>query len=304
MPDAVSDSGDISAANLSSTGGQVLQGYVQTYATGADANAAPSGEPELEGWGGSPLFQTGIDTTVLQGGIDYTDVLPNDVLQAGIEKSSLAGKTFQIPTGGSFNPTKLNAGVSSQPVVTTQVVKADIRNTVVQPLEPCRSAPYLKLVFLPVDTDVRFRRDLRREAAVPFPSPQQKTISEFVANFAGKVHTKDARYLLRWLQVLPVVVQPQDSGSVSYKSVDTYDISTSILLNDSGLVSLLDFSQLPLTQVTKAEDIQGGTTNPELQDYELYLDDVIYADLDQATGKLTSKDPVEAGLFLPEMTTI
>lgn len=287
MPDAVSDSGDVSSANLSDTGKMVLTGYVQTYETGANDSGLQDGVMDTSGWSGSPLFSIGIDKPVLQGGIDYSDYLPpgNQTFQIGISSGGLVGGIT------------VQASPPPAPVITTQIVKADIRNTVVQPIEPCRSIPYLKLVFIPVDTDVRFRRDLRREVSIPVPKPLNMTIADFTDLFAGHVHIKDPKYLLRWKQVLPVVVEPQDSGSVDYKSVDIYDLRTSILLDDDSLLEELDFSQLPLIQVTKAEDIQGGVLDPELDDYELYLDNVIFADVDQATGKLIAKDAVEAGIF-------
>lgn len=289
MPDAVSDSGDASAANFSSSGGTVLTGYVQTYGTGASDSGLQDGQLDTSGWSGTPLFSTGISQTTLQGGITYEDYLPEsqrNPLQGTISGGTLfGGVTFQAPPPP---PT---------PVITTQVVKADIRNTVVQPIEPCRSIPYLKLVFLPVDEDVRFRRDLRRETSIPVPRPQDMTVAEFVDIFTGHVHIKDPKYLLRWKQVLPVVIEPQDSESVDYKSVDIYDLRTAILLDDDSILEDLDISQLPLTQITKAEDQQGGTLDPELEDYELYLDTVIFADVDVATGKLIAKDPVEAGIF-------
>lgn len=283
MPDGVSDSGDVSAANFSDTGQTVLTGYVQTYSTGAGDEGVSAGTDGSAS--GSPLFSTGINKTVLSAGTTFEEE-PSDprVFQASASSGGITGQISASP------PTPA-------PVFTTQVVNAEIRNTVVQPIEPCRSIPYLKLVFLPVDTDVRFRRDLRREASVPVPKKLQMTVDEFKAIFDGHVHIKDTKYLLRWKQILPVVIEPQDSNSVDYKSVDIYDLRTSILLNDPLLVDRLNFSQLPLVQVTKAEDIQGGTLDPGIENFELYLDDVIFADVDQATGKLIAKDVVEAGIF-------
>lgn len=284
MPDAISDSGDVSSANLSSTGGTVLTGYASTFSDGVSDSGLSSGVLDSSGWAGSPLFQTGVDTTTLTGGIDATDFLPsNSPLQGQVSSGGLSGGVAASP--------------APAPVITTQIVKADIRNTVVQPIEPCRSIPYLKLVFLPVDTDVRFRRDLRREVSIPVPQPQAMTLAAFIAQFDGHVHIKDTKYLLRWKQILPVIIQPQDTGSVDYQSVDVYDLRTSILLDDDSLISALDFSQLPLTQVTQATDVIGGVLDPDLTDYELYLDNVVFADVDQSTGRLIAKDPVEAGLF-------
>lgn len=287
MPNGVSASGDVNSANLNSTGGPVLQGYVHT-------NAPPPPSPgygQLDtDWSGSPLLQTGIRQDVINGDTPFQAGAVFDGLIAGI--SGIFGGN-RSPLQGKVEIQQNNP----PPIITTQVVKADIRTNVVQPIEPCRSIPYLKLIFLPVDEDVRMNRELRRETSIPVPVPQAMTITDFKAIFAGHVHIKDTKYLLRWKQVLPVVVEPQDSGSVDYKSVDIYDLRTSILLDDDSILSALDFSQLPLIQVTAAQDIIGGTLDPELEDYELYLDDVIFADVEVSTGRLIAKNPVEVGLF-------
>jgi hypothetical protein len=289
MPDGISDSGDVLSAGVSTTGGPVLQGYVQTYATDAGNTGIPANIDGSETLGGTPLFNAGIDTTVLTGGISIDSFLPDPTGAIRTGASSFGGGGSPFQAGA--NKTVVNAQT------TTQVVKMDISNTVVQPLEPCRSVPYLKLVFLPVDPEVKFNRDLRRETSIPVPKQQQMTVAEYKAAFDGKVHIKDLKYLLRWKQILPVVIEPQDSNAVDYKSVDVYDLRTSILINDQQLLAYIDISELPLTQITVAQDLFGGTTNEEVQDYELYLDTILFADVDQSTGHLVGKDPVDAGIF-------
>ena len=276
MPDAISDSGDMSGASVvtNSDGSVLLTGRVEAVGTGIEDGGAGNNT-----WAGSPVFQAGAT---------FTDVFDDTPMLIG-------GVTFQSPARPVLQ------GQVSQPIIqaqtTKQAVKLEIHNTVVQPLEPCRSVPYLKLVFLPVDETVRFERDLRREVSIPVPKKQMMTVTEYKSKFDGKVHTKDPRYLLRWKQILPVLIEPQDGETVSYKSVDVYDLRSAVQLNDSITIQWLDISELPLIQVTKAEDIQGGTTEPGIQNYELYLDSVFFADIDQSTGNLVGKEPVEAGLF-------
>lgn len=279
MPDAELDLSGLpgaSQANTSQTGGQVLTGYVQSFE--GDAEQAPF-QASAE-FNGSPLFTTGIDTTVLQGGVSTTQtpLLQGEVGAGGI-------------TGG------VTASPSPAPIFTTQAVKVDIRNTVVQPLEPCASAPYLQLTFRPVNSMVKFDRTLQRQTSIPFPKPYVMTVTDFKALFTGKVHLADPKYLIRWKQVLPVTIQPQDSGSLPYTSIVLYDIRTALLTNDEGLFTTMDDSYLPLTQISKAEDVEGGILNPDFQDYELELDQIVFVDIETSTGRLIGKDPVDAGIF-------
>jgi hypothetical protein len=276
MPDAISDSGDMSGASVvtNSDGSVLLTGRVEAVGTGIEDGGTGNNT-----WAGTPVFQAGAT---------FTDVFDDSPRLIG-------GVIFQAPAS------PILQGQVSQPIIQTQTtkqaVKLEIHNTVVQPLEPCRSVPYLKLVFLPVDETVRFERDLRREVSIPVPKKQMMTVAEYKSKFDGKVHTKDPRYLLRWKQILPVMVEPQDGESASYKSVDVYDLRTAVQLSDSVVIQWLDISELPLIQVTKAEDIQGGTMDSGIQNHELYLDSVFFADINQSTGSLIGKNPVEAGIF-------
>ncbi len=276
MPDAEFDTSTLpganSAANVSQTGGQVLTGYVDAQGGGNADTAFIQGEVNYEG---TPLFQTGIDTTVLQGQVDNTDSTP---LQGQVDK-----------TGPAPAP--------STPIDARQVVKVDIRNTVVQPLEPCLSSPYLQLTFRPTDPTAKFERSLQRQTSIPFPKPQQITETEFKAQFDGKCHLADMKYLLRWKLVLPVIIQPQDPDSVSYTSVVVYDLRTAFLVNDPTMIDKINFSQIPLTQVSEAHDTTGGTTSDDFQDYELELDQIVFVDVEQSTGRLIGKNPVDAGIF-------
>lgn len=286
MPDAVSGSGDISGIDVSNSSGLVLQG---SASINASDGFFPSGYSD--GWyDGSPILQGGVDQTVLQGDIPYNQYFPYD--------TPLLHGSIQIhATSGGLSPASFQQGGAQKSQPINQVVKLDINNTVVQPLEPCRSSPYLKLVFLPTDPAVKFKRELRRETSIPFPKPQLQTVQEFKDQFDGMVSTKSDRYTLRWQQVLPVVIEPQDSNSINYKSADKFDLVTAIPLSDENALSYLDISQLPLTQISKTTDIKGGTTDPDIQDYPLELHYVHFVDVDQSTGTLITKDPTEAGIF-------
>src|SRR5271157_1364682 len=295
MADGLSSLGDLlPAGSYNVSGGNMLVGSVgtQQYNPGSDTSG-PIGD-------------------LSSGSLDVGSALGNGILDVGL---SLLGSIF----GGSNNSNPLQANVSEpQPLqgsvsdnsfnirasqqapsmVTTQVIKTDIRTTIVQPLQPCRSVPYLKLVFLPVNPDIRNQRELRREVSIPVPFSQTITMAAYMALFEGAVTTKATKYLLRWTQVKPVIIEPQDTGSTSFKSTDIFDLRTSINLLNPSLISSLNISKLPLVQVTQAIDIQGGTLDPSFVDVPLYMDFITYADLNTATGQLIAKDPVDAGIFI------
>ena len=288
MPESISGSGDLSSASFSSDGSVLLSGYVQSYSTGTDTGTGV-GNPNDGGWVGDPLEPIWEDDP----GRMWPENIEPRVIYGGVSQDNYPLSASRGVPG----VPQLETPQSQQKVFTNQIVHLDIRNTIVQPLEPCRSVPYLKLTFRPVEYEFKHIRELKREVAIPVPKKILSNISDYRKAFEGKVHTNDNKYLLRWKLVLPVQIIPQDIETLPYKSVDVYDFRTSIQLNDPILLKLLDISQLPLVQITVARDVVGGTLLTT--DYELELDQIIYADIDQSSGKLITKDPVEAGIFLP-----
>jgi hypothetical protein len=130
---------------------------------------------------------------------------------------------------------------------------------------------------------------------IPFPKPQITTVTAFKSQFAGLVHTLDTKYMIRWKQVLPTIIESQDDTTLNFKGAENYDFRTSLLANTDMALSLVDISEFPIYEVFKGSYTQGPTT--QQTSYELQLDDVIYADLNQSTGLVQTKDPVEAGIF-------
>jgi hypothetical protein len=248
------------------------------------------------GYSGTTLYG-GVNETILRGGISTT-FTPDDgnptTLIGGVDKTFFPPDDSTIPAlkGGAI---VISTPPPPPPPDVKQVVKIDVSNNVIQPAEPCRTIPYLKLVFRPKDPNFKFERDLRRETIIPFPKPLNMTVTEFKNQFAGKIHTLDTKYMIRWKQLLPTIIESQDDTTLNFKGAENYDFRTSLLANTDLAVNYVDISEFPIYEVFKGTYTKGPTTQQD--SHELQLDDVLYADLNQSTGMVQTKDPIEAGIF-------
>lgn len=302
MPDTISSSGDTAAIDLTTvntgtvdlnTGAGLPAGYNPDSGVALPAlTQDPSQEFVLKGGISQDFLSTGIDQSALQGIVN--DIAP---LVGGVQETQPAtGQTSDM--GGGALTGGVSTGGTSQPVNATQAVQLKIHSTVVQPLQPCQNVPLLKLVFVPVDPHTEFERSLRREMSIPAPKKQQMTLTQFMNQFNDIIHTGDPAYIFNWYQILPVLIAPQDTGSVTYTSSNIYSFSDRIYSSSDQIIDIIgSISQITLQKVNKAVDILGGTTDPNYQSIALTLQKPLFFDVNQATGQLIGKDPVAAGIF-------